>query len=338
MKHFLLEMKNACFVFALLATIPSITLSAEKMPAEKAGTIGDPQGRIAFIRDGNVWVMDAKGANQQLICEVTNADGRLSWSPDGKTIMFTRSGKVDLQAPDFSGGQHKVYDIFTASMDSAYQNNKSWWYRLTNDMGNRDPEWNASDSMVVFCKDMNANKVNAFEPNYQICTMDPQGENLKILREDWETVEKFLIAPTMNANGDIACVCVFQQKPQGLLVLPKGQYNIPMDSVKALALMNRDCVGPVWSGDGKWLAYINNNLNDGGLYIASADLKERYLVFTPPPSTNLNTISPSFSPDSKWLTFSTTDGSIWICDIAGNGARRLSGPGSDKFPAWSKTP
>jgi Tol biopolymer transport system component len=74
------------------------------------------------------------------------------------------------------------------------------------------------------------------------------------------------------------------------------------------------------------------------LYIASPDLKERYLVFAPPPGTSLHTVSPSFSPDSKWLTFSTTDGSIWICDITGTGARRLSGPGDDKFSAWSKTP
>lgn len=345
MKHSLLQLRNLCLTLVILATAPVIALSAESLPAEKAGTIGKPQGRIAFLRDGNVWVMDANGANQQLVCEVANADGRLTWSPDGKKIVFTRSGQVNVQAPDNSGGLHKLYDLFLADMDSAYANNTLYWFPLTGDMGNRDPEWSADGNRIVFWKDMNANKVNAGEPNYQICTMDspgilmvPQGAKTEILREDWESAEEFLIAPTMNANGDVACVSLYDMKPQGLLVLPRGEYMMSMDSVKALARKNRNCVAPAWSPDGKWLTFVNNDLKDGGLYIATPDLKEKYLVFTPPPATNMYTVAPSFSPDSKWLTFSTADGSIWICDITGTGARRLSGPGADKFPAWSKTP
>lgn len=345
MKDPVLKLRKVCLILAILSTVPSTALSAEKLPAEKAGTIGKPQGKIAFIRDGNVWAMDASGANQQLICEAANADGRLSWSPDGKIIAFTRSGQVNVQAPDNSGGVHKLYDLFLAYMDSAYANKTLYWFPLTGDMGNRDPEWSADGSKIIFWKDMNANKVNAAEPNYQICTLDPQeaamvpqGANIEILREDWEGSEEFLIAPTVNVDGNIACVSLYDMKPQGLLVLPKGGYMIPMDSVKALASKNPKCVAPAWSRDGKWLAYVNNDLNDGGLYIATPDLKEKYLVFKPPPITNLYTVAPSFSPDSKWLTFSTIDGSIWVCDITGNGARRLSGPGSDKFPAWSKAP
>jgi Tol biopolymer transport system component len=48
-------------------------------------------------------------------------------------------------------------------------------------------------------------------------------------------------------------------------------------------------------------------------------------------------MAPSFSPNSKWLTFATTDGSIWTCDITGGNAKRLTGPGLDWAPAWSKT-
>jgi Tol biopolymer transport system component len=338
MKHSLLELRNLCLTLVILATAPATVLSAENLPAEKAGTIGKPQGKIAFIREGNVWVMTPSGANQEMVCEVTNADGRLSWSPDGKNIMFTRAGRVDFKAPDFTGGFYKVYDIFLASLDSAYHNNRLYWRRITTDMGSRDPEWSADGSKVIFTKDMNANLVNSYEPNYQVCIMDPEGVNIELLRKDWQGQEEFLIAPSMNTNGDIACVNVYEKRQQGMVVLSKDKYMIPMDTVKALALRNSTCVAPSWSGDGKWLAYINNDLTDGGLYITSPDLKERYLVFTPPPTTSLHTVSPSFSPDSKWLTFSTADGSIWICDITGKGARRLSGPGADKFPVWSKNP
>ena len=91
-----------------------------------------------------------------------------------------------------------------------------------------------------------------------------------------------------------------------------------------------------WSPDSKWIAYVLNDMNNPGVYVASPDFKENYLVFVPPVGASLFTISPSFSPDSKWLTFATTDFSIWICDITGSGARRLSGPGLDSSPAWSK--
>ena len=72
------------------------------------------------------------------------------------------------------------------------------------------------------------------------------------------------------------------------------------------------------------------------VYITNKDFTEDYLVFAPPVSTYISANPPSFSPDSKWITFSTTDGAIWIVDITGNGARRLTPPGIDKSPAWSQ--
>jgi len=338
MKHSLLQLRNLCLTLVILATAPAIAMSAESLPAEKAGTIGKPQGKIAFIREGNVWVMTPSGANQELISKSLNANGRLTWSPDGKKIAFTRSGNVNVQAPDNSGGLHKLYDLFVAYIDSAHANNLQFWYSLTGDMGSRGPEYTADGTRIIFWKDVNANNVNALQWNYQIYMMDSSGGHVEALRHDRQGIDSFLVAPSMNANGDIACVAHFNSRMQGLVVLPKEKFTMSMDSVTALALKNPNCVAPAWSPDGKWLAYVNNSLDDGSLYITTADLKEQYLVYTPPPAMGLYTVAPSFSPDSKWLTFSTTDGSIWICDITGNGARRLTGPGKDKFPAWSKTP
>ncbi len=326
-------------LLVVLLSLPVSTSAAEKLPAEIAGELGEPEGKIAFIRNGNVWAMDANGRNQEIVCEATNADGRLSWSLDRKRIMFTRSGLVDLKGPDgIVGGKHKVYDLFYAWMDSAYANNPLFWTRLTDDLGSRDPEIDL-DGTVIFYKDMNANTVNAGGPNYQVCTMSIEGDDFKVLRKDWMNFsDHFLLSPSLSPTGQIAAVAFYDLRPQGLVVLPMDHFMVPIDTIQAQAERNLKKVAPCWSPDGQWLAYVNNDIDDGGLYIATPDLKKHYLVFTPPVGAYLYTVAPSFSPNSKWLTFSTTDGSVWVCDITGQSPRRLTGPGLDKNPAWSKGP
>jgi Tol biopolymer transport system component len=321
---------------ALVIGLGADLLAAEPLPAEKAGEIGEPKGRIAFLRSGNVWVMDTRGQNQMLVCEATNAEGRLSWAPDNRRILFTRAGRVNYQSPAVGeGGMHKIYDLFLAFLDSAEAGRTNWWNRVTENLGSRAAEWN-SDGLAIFTREMNANTVNAAYPNYQICTMNPDDGVETILRKDWQMMGEFFMQPSINKYGEIAFVHFHTEKPQGLAVLAKNKIMTPVDSVKVMSNEHKGAITPAWSPDGNWLAYVSNDLNAPGLYLLTRDLKETYIVFEPPPGVYVNTLAPSFSPDSKWLTFSTSDGSIWICDITGGQRRRVSGPGLDTSPAWSK--
>lgn len=342
-----LSVTNHVSLWLLLVSvlIGSTVLATEKMPADVAGTIGEPSGQIAFIRDKNVWVMDYNGTNQRKICEVGNAEGRLSWAPDGRRIVFSRVGQINKRSPDNMGGMHKLYDLFVAFLDSADAGNTLWWRRLTEDLGARSPEWTFDDK-IIYMDNILANTVNSVLPNYQISIVGSEGGTVERLRKDWQNASEFLATPTMNRKGDIAFVHFYDAggggtgggvpQPQGIAVLSQDQLMMPMDSIRKMSIKTKGNVGPAWSPDDKWLAYVSNSLTDPGLFVTSPDFKQTYSVFVPPPGLYMNTTAPSFSPDSKWLTFATSDGSVWICKITGEGARRVSGPGMDSSPAWWK--
>ncbi len=309
-----------------------------RLTAEQAGTISDnPGGRIAFIRERNVWVMEWSGANKRLVSEVGNADGRIAWSPDDTRLLFPRSGRVDLRRPAGLGGFHKVYDLFIADLDSM-DVNTFWWRGITDDMGSRDPEW-LDDGRILFFKDLNANLVNADGPNYQVCLMDSTGSGIEILRQDWQTVNLMTLTPTYHPqSGKVAFEVMFENNRQGWYVLDQGQMTMRPDSLRVLARGNQGYITPSFSPDGQWIAHIYNSPTESAVWISpSDDITQRFLVYEPPVSASVNPNPPSFSPDSKWLTFSTTDGSIWICDITGGQLRRVSGPGTDANPTWSST-
>ena len=339
---------SAAFLFLLSLTSLDTFAQSQKLPPALAGTIpARPSGRIAFVRDGDLWVMDADGTRQQRVSEVKNVDGRLSWAPDGRRIVFTRSGTFDFKEPDYSGGKKKIYDLFVCFLDSAAKGNTMFWHRITDELGGRDPEWSADGSTILFTKDVNANIVKAYMPNYQVCTIDPEGGSFQMFRKDWQTMDEYFLAASMSPSGDIAFEHLYgtataespenkNYKRQGFAVLPRANFTKSLDSVRVMTKRFANCLSPSWSPDGQWLAYVKNDMSKSGVYIVDKGLKTSYLVYEPPVGASVHTVAPSWSPDSKWLTFSTDDGSVYISQITGAGVKRLSGPGSDRFPAWSK--
>jgi len=347
LRHQLIRL-SAAFIIAVTTANLDVFAQSQKLPPALAGTIpARASGRIAFVRDGDVWVMDADGTGQMRVSEVKNADGRLSWAPDGKRIVYTRSGQFTFKEPDYAGGQKKIYDLFVCYLDSAAKGNTMFWRRITDELGGRDPEWSADGSTILFTKDINANVVKAYLPNYQICTIDPEGGSLQILRKDWQTMTEYFLAASMSPSGDIAFEHLYGKsapdkpenlnyKRQGIAILPRGGFMKSLDSVRTMSNEFANCLAPSWSPDGQWLAFVKNDMSKSGVYIVGKDLSTTYLVYEPAVGASVHTVAPSWSPDSKWLTFSTDDGSIYICQITGAGVKRLTGPGADRFPAWSK--
>lgn len=334
MKNFIaLSLTLGFIVFSLVLAPQGF---AAKLPAEKAGNIGAPLGKIAYESNGDLWVMNWDGTSQFKAVTAGNINGRPSWAPDGKRIVFTRQGKVDLHGPDNLGGTHRVYDLFIAYLDSAKAQNTNFWYHLTTDMGARHPEWTKDGSKIIFTQDNSANRVNAELPNYQAAWTDTISGKINIYRKDYNQAEIGVVMPSVGPNGQMVAVLYNGLNQVGMAVMPLNKETLSPKELGTSIPIMKGATAPSWSPDGQWIAYVETDMATQGVYIISPDFKEKYEVFRPTVGKNLQTYPLSWSPDSKWLAFATTDGIIWTIDITGNNLKQLTGAGLNSAPAWSK--
>ncbi len=327
-------------LLALLLLI-SFSATAQKaptanLPAGKAGDISHPSGKIAYIKEGDLWVMKWDGSNRFKVVTAQNAEGKVSWAPDGRRIAFTRQGMVQLRGPDFLGGQHKVYDIFIGYLDSAEAKRTDFWYRVTNEMGGKFPEWSDDGSKIIFTFDRNANFVNSILPNYQTAWVDPNGSPTHLFAEDADSTYLSVLMPTMGENNQYSFVLFNKFTPMGIGISSFDNKKFKLSDIGEKVKMISGATAPAFSPDGKWLAYILTDMTKQGIYITKPDLSEQYLVYKPATGLNMQTYPLSWSPNSKWITFGLSDGTIWIIDITGNGLKQLVGAGEHTSPAWSK--
>jgi Tol biopolymer transport system component len=70
-----------------LAAIGGATLVAA--PAALASFPG-ANGKIAFVRDGDIWSVNPDGTGERRITSGPHVDGAPDWSPDGKELLFQR--------------------------------------------------------------------------------------------------------------------------------------------------------------------------------------------------------------------------------------------------------
>jgi TolB protein len=306
-----------------------------KLPAEKAGKIGVPLGKIAFIRDKNLMVMDWDGRSQQELVTVGNADGKLSWAPDGKRVVFVRKGKFNYQSPDNMGGYRTLFDVFIGYLDSA-ATNTGFWRRISFNMGSRHPEWSADGSRIYITSDQNSHLVDSPGPEYRTTIIDTIGNVISTHGEYPKGSKTFEIMPTFGPNNYYAYVLVKDFNSVGVFISPLDTKSMTSEEKKQKIKSIPGGYAPAWSPDGNWIAYMTKELSNQGIYITRPDRSETYLVYRPTVGLDLQTYPLSWSPDSQWLTFATKDGAVWIINIIGDGLKQVVGPGMNSAPAWSK--
>jgi Tol biopolymer transport system component len=299
----------------------------------------DPTWKIAFVRDNNLWVMNADGTAPRPIFKGENVSGKVSWSNDGQRIAFSRQGEVTIKYPDGGGGGHKCYDIFVAHIDSVQR--EFWWF-ITDDLGSAYAEWSADDQLFVYHHDVAAAKANSVMPEYRIWYRNWNGTVARCLAPDNAGPGEYLgIQPTMSPDKQTVAYIHLSKGQKatevrniGMVIVPRTGITRTQAELEIEATKFAGAGSPAFSPDGKTIAYIHNE--DNCIYLVSPDTREKRKIFTPTAGFQPRPNAISWSPDGAWLAFSNYDGNIHVVDTTGQGLKQISFGGNDYFPAFSK--
>ncbi len=302
----------------------------------------DPDWKIAFIRGGNLWMMAADGSGARELYSWGNVGGRLSWSTDGKRICYSRQGQVTVEYPDGTGGGHKCYNIQVAHIDSAGKN--FWWY-ITNDLGSMFPEWSDDDQLFVYVYDVGANQVNSLFPEYRIRVRNWNGSLVESVTPEDKGPGSFLgIQPTISPDKKLVAYIHMERKKDkatalreyGMVIVPRSGVTRTEEELRQEAAKFAKAGCPTFSPDGASIAYISKDTRNPGIYLVNVATRTKMKVFTPPAGLEIRPNAVSWSPDGRWLTFSSYDGNIYVVGVDGKDLKQLSFGGNDYHPAFSK--
>ncbi len=202
-----------------------------------------PDGKkIAFssIRDGNyeIYLMNSDGSDQQRLTHSPENEHHADWSPDGTKIAFSR----------YTDQSHANIFVMNADGSNVQQ--------LTSNAGeNMRPDWSPDGAQILF----NTNK----DGNYEIYLMNADGSNQQRLTN----TTAFEIFPQLSPDGNKIIYARIVMNPF------YGEIHIRnLDGSGDVALTrNSRSENPVWSPDGKHIAFQTSRDGNFEVYVMNAD-------------------------------------------------------------------
>jgi tricorn protease len=287
------------------------------------------------------------------------------YSPDGQRFAYRLVGSWDEERRNYRGGQNRpiwILDMDDLDLervlpwDGSEDVDPVWVGRIVYFLSDRDWLSNvwAYDTdtkqlaQVTHFTDFDVKSIDSdgstvvFEQGGWIWKLDPAtGQQTKLdvyVRGDfswmmprWEDVANRIVNAGVSPTGKRA------------VLEARGEiFTVPAeDEADWRNLTNTPGIAeraPAWSADGKWISYFSDESGEYQLVIAPQDgIGEKRVVPIPDPTFYY---TPSWSPDSKYITFTDTDLRLWVVDVENGNAKHADTdqwmvPARTIDPVWS---
>jgi dipeptidyl aminopeptidase/acylaminoacyl peptidase len=264
-------------LFAFIISMSTLAL-AQSLPAPQA--ITDPK-QITSKPNAQVEQNQQSLSIERLY--MTRSVGATAWSPDGKTIAFISniSGRNNLWLVPSEGG---------------------WPTQLTlSDQRQTSPAWSPDGKWITYAADYDGNE------QWDIFFVSPTSGQVVNITHTPEIAEE---SPTWSPNGRYLAYMV---KPKTSSVYEIDVFDTLMRDTKHLTTgtpKDELNVNPIWSRDGKWIAYtqVQAKGTDSNIFVAEVATGKSALL-TPHQGEQLHSAN-DFSPDGT---------SLLVTSNAGNG-------------------
>jgi Tol biopolymer transport system component len=267
-------------------------------------------------------------------------------SPDGKWIAFqsNRSGSAQIWVMPAGGGTPRKV---TAEPESVMTGGRRNPTRVMT------PTWSPDSKSILF--------VSTRSGPYNIYTIPLTGGVKPKPLSRAAGSQRF---PVFSPDGKRICFPSSRHDPNSLygfdLFMMTGAGEIDGPPARQLTHSKGSPGHPVWSPDGKWIAYVAKDFDStrtvsvgGGMQAKQSAIFSQFRVFKMPAGgggeTKLTGLTeaeqgtaedtwPSWSPDGKWIAFGRNANgvqNVWVVDVVSRNAFPITNMGGCMKPTWS---
>ncbi len=277
---------------------------ADQIEEWVTGQKGIAATRIAFVREGRIWVVDSDGANARA---VTPRGMSPAWHPSGRYLVY--------HVIDDDRHRLVVTDVVTGAQRT-----------LTNEKGSLDNMARISPDgrQVVFSRSVEA---TAGQTDLFVMPFDGgRASRITVARGSINMV------PSWSPDGRRLS---FQSDRSGrneIYIADADGTNVSLLTADAFGERNNRA-DPSWSPDGRLVAYSSDV--GGTRQILTINLRDRAIRQVTSDGRNN---APTWAPDGRHLVFSSTRGGteqLWVVDIETARMRQLTRGSSARLAHWS---
>jgi TolB protein len=261
------------------------------VPAASASADGALPGRILFIKDGDLWLLDGSGQHQ---IATGGTFSQPNWAPDGSSLAYVYRGTnfADIFVTDDQG---QSQTRLTNSQSTILDNN-DW---------NLRPAFSPDGQYIAFVSD----RASAL-PTLWLINADGTGRRALATPGLLEQVVDSL---SWSPDGTQLAFTMFNEPGPtqiGVTPLPPAGRQVG----RVLTTQAGGALDPAWSPDGEWLAFAGHDGPTLEIYALQPGNSES--VPTRLTSDGLLARSPVWSPDGKHIAYlSNKTGNFEIFEI-----------------------